>query len=68
MRHTSYLEKLLNGEMDSGGQARTLKKALMYMIEAYSNSGVINRDEILNMLEDIMINYQERSMNLVSDD
>jgi len=69
MNHTSYDEKLLNDEdTDSEGQARTLKKALIFMIDAYSHSGIIQREEIMNMLEDIMLYYQERSMNLGSYD
>jgi len=69
MNHASYIEKLLSDEdTDSEGQARTLKKALIFMIDAYSQSGIIQREGIMNMLEDIMLYYQERSMNLESYD
>lgn len=65
MNEAPYSDKLLNEDEDieSDGQERTLKKALIYMIDAYSNSGIIQRDEILNMLEDIMLYYQERSIS-----
>jgi len=66
MNHTSYLKKLPNEDVDSGGQARTLKKAMIFMIDAYSQSGIIQKEEIMDMLEEIMHYYEERFMKLGS--
>jgi hypothetical protein len=57
---------LLDEDVDQGGQARTLKKALIFMIDSYSQSGIIQKEEIMDMLEEIKRYYEELFMKLGS--
>jgi hypothetical protein len=48
--------------------SQALEKALIFMIDAYSDSGIIEQDEVVIMLKDILKYYQRSTTSVALQD
>jgi hypothetical protein len=60
MHQTTYLQELLNERIEESTR-EALEKALIFMIDAYSDSGLIEKKNVVAMLKDIARYYQRDS-------